>query len=58
MYKLSQKNDTAFGIDGYEAPRYYHEPPRDPNSQPPKYKTKRGHFIDDYLKLVKSYPSP
>ena len=64
MYKITTRQNTAWGIDGYQVPKLYHDSAkmaqdkeleellkkRKPIPVTKKYITKKGNFLDDELK--------
>ena len=66
MWRVSQKNSTAWGIEGYDVPRKYHDPneirqkrefalvrPGKISKGPAQYVTKKGHYLDRLYKSQK-----
>ncbi len=68
LYKLVVGHQDSWGIAGYNVPRQYEDPElakrrrvwasQKKGQKPRQYVTRRGHYIDDILKVSKPIPAP
>ena len=68
MFALSNRFNSAWGIEGYEVPKKYCDPiqqikereylKQKKGQKPKNAPTKRGNFLDDITKLTKHVPGP
>jgi hypothetical protein len=63
MYKIATRQNTVWGVSGYEVPREYLDPikmkeKRENKTWKGPEKTKRGHYLEDDMKLHRGKPGP
>jgi hypothetical protein len=70
MYAVSRRTNAAWGVDGYEVPKFYEDPKRqieereyianqkNKGKKSKKYVTKRGNYLDDEIKKTNKVPGP
>jgi len=68
MYKIATNSNTTWGIEGYQVPKRYFDSKKivlereyeklrkDGKSKKPVNVTKRGHYLEDAVKINKSVP--
>jgi hypothetical protein len=64
MYEVSMRMNTAWGIEGYEAPRKYADPKELQEQREGKKKTpapkalKKGDYLTETIRVAKGLPGP